>query len=166
MRLLDLLLPRRCLVCGVVGDLVCGACRGRLPRVRPPTCARCGAPTAWPVARCRECAGRRLAFAAARAAVAYQGPVRTLVGAWKERGLRMLADLAAGLVVETIARPCVTVIAWVPSDLDRCLQRGHHPAEPLPRELPRRRGHPRPPPPPPQPPGPPAPRPRAPRAPA
>jgi predicted amidophosphoribosyltransferase len=106
--------------------------------VRPPTCARCGAPTAWPVARCRECAGRRLTFATARAAVAYEGPVRTLVGAWKERGLRTLADLAAGLVVETIARPCVTVIAWVPSDLDRGLQRGHHPAERLARDLARR----------------------------
>ena len=135
MRLLDLLLPRRCVVCSVVGDLVCAACRGKLPRLRPPTCARCGAPTVWPVVRCRECAGRRLAFAAARAAVAYEGPVRTLVGAWKERGLRAVADLAAGLVVETIARPRVTSLVWVPPDPDRSLQRGHHPAERLAREL-------------------------------
>ena len=44
--------------------------------LRPPRCARCGAPTAWPVERCRECAGRRLAFASARSAVEYAGPAR------------------------------------------------------------------------------------------
>ena len=60
--MLDLLLPRRCLVCEAAGTLLCASCRARLPPLEPPLCARCGAPTAWPVARCRECAGRRLAF--------------------------------------------------------------------------------------------------------
>ena len=30
---------------------------------RPPVCERCGSPGPWPVRRCAECAGRRLAFA-------------------------------------------------------------------------------------------------------
>src|SRR6266511_1651515 len=81
----------RCAVCGASGEELCAACRKRLPRLEPPLCGRCGAPTAWPVARCRECSGRRLAFASARAAVAYDESVRRLVAAWKERGLRRVA---------------------------------------------------------------------------
>ena len=40
-----------------------GAARRGLRRLQAPRCERCGAPTAWPVERCRECAGRRIAFA-------------------------------------------------------------------------------------------------------
>lgn len=98
-------------------------------------CDRCGAPTAWPVARCAECAGRRLAFATARAAVVYDDTVKRLVAAWKEHGLRRVAELAAGLVAETLARPGATALTFVPPDWDRTLKRGHHPAERLGREL-------------------------------
>ena len=136
--MLELLLPQRCLGCGAGGSVLCAACTAGLPRLGPTRCERCGAPTAWPVRRCRECAGRRLAFASARAAVAYDGTVRPLVAAWKERGLRGLAALAAELVVETLPRPGVAVLCFVPADRDRSLERGHHPAERLARELGRR----------------------------
>ena len=136
--MLDLLLPQRCLGCGTGGAVVCGDCSERLPRLGSTLCARCGAPTAWPVRRCRECAGRRLAFASARAAMAYDGAVRALVAAWKERGLRRLAALAAELVVECVPRPGVAALCFVPPDGDRSLRRGHHPAERLARELGRR----------------------------
>ena len=76
---LDVLLPQRCLVCGAAGPQLCAGCRAALPVLGPPLCERCGAPTAWPVRRCSECAGRRLAFATARAAVAYDESVRLLV---------------------------------------------------------------------------------------
>ena len=134
-RLLDLLLPMRCAVCGVGGDQLCAACRERLPRLEPPFCDRCGAPTAWPVARCRECSGRRLAFASARAAVAYDDDVRRLVRAWKERGLRRLAVEAAEVVVGVLPPPSSSVLTFVPPDRARSLERGHHPAERLAREL-------------------------------
>ena len=94
-------------------------------------CDRCGAPTAWPVARCRECAGRRIPFANARAAVAYDDAARSLVAAWKDRGLRSVAALAAELVSEVVARPSAYTMAFVPSDADRRLTRGHNPAERL-----------------------------------
>jgi predicted amidophosphoribosyltransferase len=132
---LDLLLPQRCLGCGASGAVLCGGCAERLPRLGSTLCERCGAPTAWPVRRCRECAGRRLAFASARAAVAYEGTVRALVAAWKERGLRRLAALAAELVVQGVPRPDVAALCFVPPDGDRSLKRGHHPAERLAREL-------------------------------
>jgi ComF family protein len=88
--------------------------------------------------RCRECAGRRLAFAQARAAIAYDEPVRRIVAAWKERGLRRLSGWAADLVVEVVAKPLADTIAFVPPDRDRRLRRGHHAAEALARELGRR----------------------------
>ena len=88
-------------------------------------CERCGAPTAWPVRRCAECAGRRLAFARARAAVAYEDPVPRIVGAWKERGLRRLAAWAAEVIVEALPRPESACLAFVAGDPDRRLKRGH-----------------------------------------
>lgn len=133
--MLDLLLPRRCVVCGCGGRQLCAACREELPRIEPPLCARCGAPTVWPVERCRECAGRRLAFASARAAVGYDAAARRLVHAWKERGLRRLAAEAAQLVAERVPAPEVEALTFVPSDRVRRLERGHNPAERLALEL-------------------------------
>ena len=127
--MLDLLLPQRCLVCGSAGSQLCDACRGDLPGLQPPWCERCGAPTAWPVARCRECSGRRLGFAQARAAVVYDEPVRRLVAGWKEHGLRRLAEQAAEVVVERLARPQAALLTFVPADRRRRGERGHHPAE-------------------------------------
>jgi predicted amidophosphoribosyltransferase len=98
-------------------------------------CARCGAPTAWPVARCRECAGRRLAFATARAAVAYDANVRRVVRGWKEHGLRGLGAEAARVVAERLPRADVEVVTFVPPDRERRLRRGYHPAEQLARAL-------------------------------
>jgi ComF family protein len=132
---LELLLPQRCVVCGRGGRQLCESCRDELPRIEPPLCARCGAPTAWPVERCRECAGRRLAFATARAAVGYDDAARRLVHSWKERGLRRLASEAAQLVAECLPPPEVEVVTFVPSDRARRLERGHNPAERLAREL-------------------------------
>lgn len=133
--MLDLLLPQRCAVCGRDGSQLCADCYAGLARLEPPLCARCGAPTAWPVERCRECAGRRLAFAQARAATAYDDAARRLVHAWKERGLRRLAHAAAELVAERLPSPHADALTFVPADRDRRLARGHNPAERLAREL-------------------------------
>jgi ComF family protein len=105
-----------------------------------PMCARCGAPAAWPVSRCRECSGRRLAFASARAAVAYDRSVAKLVAAWKEQGLRKVSRFAGALVAEVVAAPQADALAFVPPDGDRSLKRGHHPAARLARELSERWG--------------------------
>ena len=133
--LLDLLFPRRCVVCSLPGAALCPRCTISLPRIEGPLCARCGAPTAWPVARCRECTGRRLAFASARSAVEYDPAVRAVVSAWKEHGLRGFAPLAAGVIAEVVQPPPAQLIAFVPPDGDRSLSRGHHPPERLAREL-------------------------------
>src|SRR6185503_10297957 len=133
--MLDLLLPQRCVICGSGGSRLCALCREELPRIEPPLCARCGAPTAWPVERCRECAGRRLGFASARAAVGYDAAARRLVHSWKERGLRRLAVEAGQLVAERLPPPDVDALTFVPADRGRRLERGHNPAERLALEL-------------------------------
>lgn len=127
--MLDLLLPQRCVVCGGGRRQLCAGCREELPRIEPPLCERCGAPAAWPVRRCRECAGRRLGFASARGAVGYDEAARRFVHAWKERGLRRLAVDAAQLVAERVSAPNVDALTFVPSDRARRLERGHNPAD-------------------------------------
>jgi predicted amidophosphoribosyltransferase len=131
LRLLDVLVPERCAACGAGERIVCPACLAALQLLRGPLCARCGAPTAWPVDRCAECAGRRLSFVRARAAAAYDGPARALVAAWKERGQRSLGGVFAGLVTEVVPRPAAEVLTFVPGDRDRGLWRGQNPAEAL-----------------------------------
>lgn len=128
MGLLGLVLPSRCAGCGVPGPSLCGACSGALIRIAPPVCERCGCPGAWPVRRCVECSGRRLAFAQARGALVYDARARPLVSAWKERGRRDLAGPLAEIVAEVIARPGVDVITFVPGDRERGRERGHVPA--------------------------------------
>jgi predicted amidophosphoribosyltransferase len=132
---LDLLLPQHCVVCGVGGTQLCHSCLRHLPRIEAPLCERCGAPTTWPVRRCRECAGRRLAFASARAAVSYDDAVRSLVAGWKERALRRLATAAVEIVIEVVPPPAAGVVTFVPPDPDRRLQRGHHPPRQLAEQL-------------------------------
>ena len=131
----DLLLPQRCVVCAVGGTQLCDRCLRDLPRIGPPLCERCGAPTAWPVRRCRECAGRRLAFASARAAVYYDVALRAFVVGWKERGLRRLAAAAVEVVIEVVPPPAADVVTFVPPDPDRGLKRGHHPPRQLAEQL-------------------------------
>ena len=104
MGLLGLVLPRRCAGCEVPGPVLCERCLAALVRIAPPVCERCGCPGAWPVRRCVECAGRRLAFARARAALVYDARARPIVSAWKERGRRDLAQCSQDLVADVVAR--------------------------------------------------------------
>ena len=87
------------------------------------------------MSRCAECAGRRIAFASARAAVLYDERARDVVAGWKEHGQRRLAADAAALVAEVLVRPDVDALTFVPADADRTLARGHRPAEALARGL-------------------------------
>jgi competence protein ComFC len=129
--MLDLLLPQRCVVCGRGDTQLCPGCLAALPRIERPLCERCGLPTAWPVRRCRECAGRRLAFAGARAAVHYDDAVRAFVAAWKERALRRLAAAAVSVILDVVPPPRADAVTFIPPDPDRGLKRGHHPPRQL-----------------------------------
>ena len=133
--MLAVLLPVRCAVCLRIGAAVCRSCIDSFLRVGPTGCARCGAPGPWPIRRCAECAGRRLAFSAARSALVYDGSARAFVAAWKERGRRDLADVAGSIVISVLPEPPAPIVTFVPSDPERRLERGHAPPERLARAL-------------------------------
>ena len=135
MGVLDILVPLRCAVCAALGEPLCPTCAYGLVPLVPPVCERCGAPGAWPVRRCAECAGRRLGFTSARAAIVYDIRAKALVNAWKEHGRRDLARVAATIVAATLPRPSADLLTFVPSDAGRLLTRGHGPAERLAREI-------------------------------
>ena len=65
----------------------------------------------------------------------YDAPVRALVGAWKERGQRGVAAIAAELVQETVSRPDADALVAVPADPGRRVRRGHSTAARLAAEL-------------------------------
>jgi predicted amidophosphoribosyltransferase len=135
MSLLTVLLPQRCVVCRRPDTPLCPACRSALLRIGLPVCDRCGAPGPWPLRRCAECTGRRLAFTTARAAIVYDDRARAFVGAWKEHGRRDLAREAAALVVAVVPRPAAEALCFVPGDPDRTLKRGYVTARALAAEL-------------------------------
>ena len=122
--LFAVLLPGRCAVCERPGDPLCAACRSALVRLREPLCERCGSPGPWPVRRCAECAGRRIAFARARAAIVYDERARRFVREWKEHGRRGLATEAATLVADVVPRPGEVALTYVPGDPERAWKRG------------------------------------------
>ncbi len=116
--LLDLVFPRRCVVCRSAGSWLCEVCAVGLHPLPDDRCRRCGAPLrrAGRPARparagsrsgglpaCRECAGRDLAFTAASAAFCYDGPARDLVTACKFRALGSLTDDMAGRAAPAFA---------------------------------------------------------------
>jgi predicted amidophosphoribosyltransferase len=136
--LLDFVLPRRCAVCGRIDEAICEACLAALVKIVPPWCERCGTPGPWPVRRCAECSGRRLAFTTARAAIVYDERARSLIRSWKEHGRRDVAEAAADLVGVALPAPRATALAFVPADPDRRLRRGHAAPEGLARGLGRR----------------------------
>ena len=138
--LLDLLIPARCALCGRGADPVCAACLAALPVLGGPECARCGKPTAAPVADCRECRGRRLGFDTAVAALAFEGRGRDLVVRYKDAGLRALSEPAAGIIATIVPRPECDLLTWVPADRWRTIKRGYHPPQVLALHLARRWG--------------------------
>lgn len=116
--LLDVILPRYCLSCGVPVEVpglgyVCATCRGKVVPVMPAACDRCAAPVGLyddTADGCFLCRKRRFAFETARVAVAYRGVVRDLVTQFKYRRERVLDPWFA----ETI---CGRLDAGWPTDL-------------------------------------------------
>jgi predicted amidophosphoribosyltransferase len=89
---------------------------------------------------CRECRGRRLGFASARAAIAHDEVGARLVHRLKQGGLRALAEPAAALIAFAVAAPEVEAVCWVPADRWRLIARGENPPELIAAALARRWG--------------------------
>jgi ComF family protein len=145
--LLDLVLPRRCVVCRAAGGWLCEPCAAGLHSLPSQRCPRCGAPGRWAAPgrrenagrRCPECGGRDLAFHAAAAAFTYEGPAKALVTACKFRAYRSLADDMVGRAAPAFAAAApADLVTWVPGHRDHQLERGFNQAELLARGFARR----------------------------
>ena len=137
---LDLIFPPRCVGCGEFETLLCEVCRADLKPLAE-GCRRCGRPDmvsthhGW----CRDCVGRRLGFASAGSAFAYEGVAQELVVALKYGGQKKvaepMAEAAADVFRRCLARPGLPIVTWVPSHPAVTRERGYNQAEVLARAL-------------------------------
>ena len=142
-RLLQVLWPPRCLVCGERGDRgrdLCRSCAGALPWLRT-ACPTCALPLPMPASACGACLRRAPPLAAVHAAFVYARPLDRLLPRFKFHG-----DLAAGrLLSQLLADACADwthPAALVPIALHRARlrQRGYDQALELARPLARWHG--------------------------
>jgi predicted amidophosphoribosyltransferase len=122
-RMLDLLIPRACLVCRAPGADLCQACRRALPWLAP-DCGRTGAlDLVW-------------------SPLAHDGTARALVHALKLRGLTAAADLMAAQIAAGAPSGLLDarVLVPVPGNPRKRRARGFDPAERIGRALGRRAG--------------------------
>ncbi|GAA0711916.1 ComF family protein [Dokdonella soli] len=139
-RLLRVVLPPRCLLCGAAGangrDL-CAGCAADLTR-NTPCCPRCALPLETPAPLCGGCLKREPPFAAAWAPFRYGHPLDLL-----EARFKFHADLAAGRVLaELMAERAIDaapkradLIIPVPLHPARLRERGYNQALELARPL-------------------------------
>jgi predicted amidophosphoribosyltransferase len=121
--LLSLIIPRVCAGCAAPGELWCATCVAELEPVGQPRCTRCGAPTRFAVASCRECREVTPAFETAWAAIAHRGAGALLVRRWKDGGLD-LAAVAARVIEERRPPPEADCLCAVPASRARARRRG------------------------------------------
>jgi ComF family protein len=141
--LLDLVLPPRCLRCGLTVDSqgrLCAECWRSLTFLGPPQCRLCGYPLphALPEAPlCGECAREAPAYDRARAALRYDDGARRLILAFKHADRTDVAPAfgtwLARAGTELLAE--AELIAPVPLHRFRLLKRGYNQAAILARAL-------------------------------
>ena len=145
---LDLLLPPRCLGCGVTVQaqgLLCAACWGRLTFLGPPHCRLCGYPLPYAVPEeplCAACAAEPPVYDRARAALRYDEGSRGLILRFKHADRtditpifgRWLTQAGSGLLATA------DVLAPVPLHRWRLLRRGFNQAALLAQALARETG--------------------------
>lgn len=138
---LDVLVPRRCGLCGAFGDFLCAACTAALPRTDGPRCRTCAAPLA-PGTGCRACAALpEQPLTSLTAACCFVDGARRLVHRLKYEALSALAE-PMGVLMATypLPDPRPELIVPVPLHRSRKRQRGFNQAELLARVIGRAHG--------------------------
>lgn len=138
--LLDLLLPRSCLLCGAAAaDALCPGCTADLPLPAVSACPICAAPLAAPAPACAACLRHPPAFDATLVALCYTYPVDHLIQQLKFGGRHAFRRLAAAdfLAARMLAsaHPAGEVIVPVPLSPQRLKERGFNQALEIARPL-------------------------------
>lgn len=141
--LIDVLLPRQCVRCGIViqaGGCLCAGCWAAIRFLDRPFCARCGFPFAHGIegaATCGACLASPPLFRRARAAMAYDDASKPLILAFKhgDRG-DIARDLAAWMRrAAADILPEAELLVPVPLHWTRLFMRQYNQAALLAREL-------------------------------
>ena len=146
--LLDLLLPPRCLACGILVDVpgrLCADCWSQLAFLLERPCQRCGLPLAGIDLRASLCGHRRTAppgVARARAALRYEGAARPLILRFKHGDRLDGAATYARWMVRAGAELLASaeLILPVPLHRWRLLARGYNQSAELARRIGRQTG--------------------------
>ncbi|MGB0132749.1 ComF family protein [Dokdonella sp.] len=144
-RLLDVVLPPRCLLCGAhaePGHGLCAACHADMPR-NDCCCQRCALPLEHPAAECGICLRREPPFARAWAPFRYAHPLDLLEARFKFRRDLAAGKALSGLMIEAahgdLRAELPERIYCVPLHPDRLRERGYNQslelAKPLARAL-------------------------------
>jgi ComF family protein len=111
--LLDVIYPPRCEACGRLRrELICGDCRRAIEPIGPPLCRVCGEPFdpgAKAAALCPDCRGHPRAFAAARSAAYYSGPLVEAIRRFKYHCQMALWRPLGQLMVESLEGPAASL---------------------------------------------------------
>lgn len=130
-QIVDFLLPVACVSCYRPGALFCDACYQSLTWLHDPLCPRCGRPTKNDTsAHCQSCRRVATPLCRVRAVVAYEGPVRPAIHAFKYEGFFAVAEPLASLL--TAAWPVwptpIELVIPVPLHPERERERGYNQA--------------------------------------
>ncbi len=123
-KVIGLLAPHMCVVCGSEGSLLCGWCRPDALLVVPERCYHCSALSAQSAVcdKCRKHSPLQNVWVASL----YQGAAKDLVYGLKFARTRAAAQLIGGLLDESIpALPKGTVVTYVPTATSRVRLRGY-----------------------------------------
>ena len=135
-RLVDLVLPPRCLNCGTHVDQpqsICGECWSNLTFISQPHCITCGVPmpeSASPESECLECISEPPPFAKARAALYYDAHATPFITRFKYSDQLQFAPLLA-LWMENAGRELLAqadIITPVPLHWTRLFTRKYNQA--------------------------------------
>ena len=133
--LLDLIFPRTCAGCGREGGYLCDECEAAVPRLEPPQCSLCSAPSRSPL--CVWCRSANQPFDGITAPFRWTGVVQEMVYALKYRNVRASAPRLAELMsAHFMARSTsADVLVPVPLHPSRERERGSNQSELLAGEI-------------------------------
>jgi len=125
--------------CGRIGCFLCSECLGKLPRLLPPFCPKCGKPQASGIV-CPDCRRRQAEIDGIRSPFRFDGLIREAVHQLKYQNLRAIAPFLAELLADYLELSPLPgeVLVCVPLHPRRLRERGYNQSSLLARELGRR----------------------------
>ena len=123
----DFFFPPQSIGCGKGGDFLCAECCGKLPRIVPPFCNRCGKPQ-MSGSFCPSCWGIKASIDGIRSPFYFEGTIRKAIHELKYYNLRALADPLAELLYVYMQMSDIScdIIIPVPLHRGRLRQRGYN----------------------------------------